>query len=46
MANFKFISKKKPNKNLEDDFQMNCEINDNGIEKINKKRKLDSKVRY
>jgi hypothetical protein len=46
MANFKFISKKKIKKNLEDDFKMNCDIKDdlNGLEKVNNKRKLDTKV--
>jgi hypothetical protein len=46
MANFLFDSKEKEKKNLEDDFRMNCDINDdmNELEKIKNKRKLDSKV--
>ena len=46
MANFLFDSKEKAKKNLEDDFQMNCDINDDlsGLEKIKNKRKLDSTV--
>jgi len=48
MANFKFVSKKKIKKNLEDDFKMNCDIKDdlNDMERVNNKRKLDTKVTF
>jgi hypothetical protein len=48
MANFKFVSKKKIKKNLEDDFKMNCDIKDdlNDMERVNNKRKLDTKVKF
>ena len=48
MANFKFVSKKKIKKNLEDDFKMNCDIKDdlNDMERVNNKRKLDTKVAF